>query len=191
MLDFEKEKYMKQLKKKMECWREIILPLNSILLWEKPWYPGLIFGSISIIFLLIWLTEPAFLTIISISLLVLALTDYLVPILISTFIPSNSWNGQKERKFDEICQKVSETILQIKSIWKSILSARNNRPNVYYGLTTVCLSLLAWLGNIVNNLLLIYLMLMVTLLLPGLRHQGRAQSAIKWVYNCLIHHKQA
>ena len=42
---------MKQLKRRMECWREVILPLNSILLWERSWYPGLILGITTIIFL--------------------------------------------------------------------------------------------------------------------------------------------
>ncbi|KAG8041340.1 hypothetical protein G9C98_002328 [Cotesia typhae] len=183
MLDSDKDKFMKQLKKKIECWREIILPLNSILLWEKPWYPGVIFGTTSLIFFMIWMIEPAFLTIISMTLLILALADYLVPIAVSTFISSSAWNGQKERKLDEICQRVSKFILQAQSIWKFILNARSNRPNLYYGSITVCLSLLAWIGNVVNNLLLIYLALVIVLLLPGLRHQGRAHSTFKLLYN--------
>ena len=44
---------MKQLKRRMECWREVILPLNSILLWERSWYPGLILGITTTIFLLV------------------------------------------------------------------------------------------------------------------------------------------
>ncbi|XP_008559270.2 ADP-ribosylation factor-like protein 6-interacting protein 1, partial [Microplitis demolitor] len=171
---------------KMECWREIILPLNSILLWEKSWYPGLIFGATSLIFFMIWMMEPAFLTIVSMTLLLLALADYLVPIVASTFISSSAWNGQKERKLDEICQSVSEILLQAQAIWKFILNARSNRPNFYYGSITLCLSLLAWIGNVVNNLLLIYLTLMVVLLLPGLRHKGRAQSTFKSLYNQLM-----
>lgn len=69
-------------------------------------------------------------TIISLALLTLALIDYLVPIITSTFISATTWNGQKERKFDEICQSLSEMILQVKIMWKYILNARNNRPNI-------------------------------------------------------------
>lgn len=78
---------------------------------------------------MIWMMEPAFLTIVSMTLLLLALADYLVPIVASTFISSSAWNGQKERKLDEICQSVSEILLQAQAIWKFILNARSNRPN--------------------------------------------------------------
>ncbi|KAK0178596.1 hypothetical protein PV327_007474 [Microctonus hyperodae] len=191
MLDSEKEKHMKQLKRKIECWRELIIPLNSILLWEKSWYPGLILGSTTTLFLLIWIMEPAFLTIISMIMLLLTLTDYFVVVISSTFFPSSGWNGQKERKLDEICKTLSETTLQIQSIWKFIINARHNRPNLYYGLITLCLSLSAWLGNLVNNLLLIYVAVNIILLSPGFRHKDLVQSAVKIGCNYLMHRKQA
>lgn len=180
---------MKQLKRRMECWREIILPLNSILLWERSWYPGLILGFTNFLFLLIWFMEPALLTVISVCLLVVALVDYFVPILSSAFFSTNSWTGQKERKLEEICQNLSVAILQLQGLGKTMLNARNNRPNIYYGSTTLCLVLLAWLGSTINNLFLIYLAVNAILLAPGLRHKGRAQQAIKFIYNYLMHRK--
>lgn len=74
--------------------------------------------------------EPAFLTIISMIMLLLTLTDYFVVVISSTFFSSSGWNGQKERKLDEICKVLSETTLQIQSIWKFITNARHNRPNL-------------------------------------------------------------
>ncbi|XP_076236502.1 ADP-ribosylation factor-like 6 interacting protein 1 isoform X2 [Calliopsis andreniformis] len=126
----EREKHMKQLKRRMECWREVILPLNSILLWERSWYPGLILGATSVIFFLVWMLEPALLTIISVFLLILALVDYLLPPLTSVLCSPDNWSGQKEKKLNEICQNLSETILQIQSLWRSMLKIRNERPNV-------------------------------------------------------------
>ncbi|KAG7206539.1 hypothetical protein KM043_003882 [Ampulex compressa] len=179
----EKEKHMKRLKRKMECWREVILPLNSILLWDKTWYPGLILGLTTTIFLAIWILEPALLTSISICLLVLALVDYLVPTLAGKFCSADSWTGQKEKKLNEICQNLSVSILQLQMLWDSIAQARHQRPNLYYGLTTVCLVLFAWIGNTINNLLLFYIAVNAILLSPGLRHRGRARSAMKFVYD--------
>ncbi|XP_015586261.1 ADP-ribosylation factor-like protein 6-interacting protein 1 isoform X2 [Cephus cinctus] len=175
----------------MECWREIILPLNSILLWERSWHLGLILGVTTSIFMLIWFLEPALLTMISICLLILALVDYLVPILSSAFISTNSWTGQKEKKLDDICQNLSVTILQLQNVWGKILQARNNRPNLYYGSITLCLLLLAWIGNTINNLLLIYMAVNAILLTPGLRHKGRVQKAIKFLCNYMTHRKQS
>ncbi|XP_014483157.1 PREDICTED: ADP-ribosylation factor-like protein 6-interacting protein 1 [Dinoponera quadriceps] len=182
----EQEKHMKQLKRRMECWREVILPLYSVLLWERRWYPGLILGSVTTIFCIIWILEPSLLAIISISLLILALVDYLVPILTSLFCNAQSWTGQKEKKLIEICQSLSATMAQIESIWTSAARIRLDRPNIYYCTTIVCLFLLAWVTNTVNNLLLLYILVNVILLTPGLRHKGRARWAVKYAYNRLI-----
>jgi hypothetical protein len=45
------DKRVKQLKRELEGWREVILPLNSILLWEKNWYPGMLVGITTVFFL--------------------------------------------------------------------------------------------------------------------------------------------
>ncbi|KAL6421528.1 hypothetical protein ACFW04_014287 [Cataglyphis niger] len=154
----EKEKHMKQLKRKMECWREIILPLNSILLWERSWHPGLIVGFVTMIFCVIWILEPTLLTMISVCLLIFALVDYLAPILISILCNIQNWTGQKEKKLIEICQNLSNIILQIQGAWTCISKIRHDRPNIYYSATILCLILFAWIGNAVNNLLLLYIM---------------------------------
>lgn len=74
--------------------------------------------------------EPAILTIISVTLLVLALVDYLVPPVSSWLSPVNKWTGQKEKKLNEICQNLSVIILQLQNLWKLMLKIRNDRPNV-------------------------------------------------------------
>ncbi|XP_029031910.1 ADP-ribosylation factor-like protein 6-interacting protein 1 isoform X2 [Osmia bicornis bicornis] len=174
---------MKQLKRRMECWRELILPLNSILLWERSWYPGLILGITTTIFFLIWMLEPAFLTIISIFLLLLALIDYLVPPMTSLLYPVNSWTGQKEKKLNEICQNLSITILHLQNLWRSMLQTRKDRPNVYYAAIITFLVICIWIGSTINNLLLSYITVNIVLLMPGLRHRGRAIST--FVRDCV------
>ncbi|XP_043261913.1 ADP-ribosylation factor-like protein 6-interacting protein 1 isoform X2 [Colletes gigas] len=173
----EREKHMKQLKRLMEWCREAILLLNSILLWERSWYPGLIVGTTSTIFFLIWVLEPALLTIISVSLLVLALVDYLVSPL--TALLCSSWTGQKERKLNEICQNLSVTLLQLQNLWRSMLQ--------YYVGLIVCLTICIWVGNAINNLLLFYIAVNAILLMPGLRRKGRAMLSISFVRDYVSH----
>ncbi|XP_032683450.1 ADP-ribosylation factor-like protein 6-interacting protein 1 [Odontomachus brunneus] len=182
----EQEKHMKQLKRRMECWREVILPLYSILLWERSWHPGFIIGLITMIFSSIWILDPSLLAIISFCLLILALVDYLVPILTSLLCNAQSWTGQKEKKLIEICQNLSATMTQIESMWTSLARIRLDRPNSYYCATIICLLLFVWVGNTVNNLLLLYIIVNAILLTPGLRHKGRARWAVKYAYNRLI-----
>lgn len=88
------------------------------------------YNTCKIVFSMIWMLEPAFLTVISVTLLVLALVDYLLPPLTSFLCSFNTWTGQKEKKLNEICQNLSATILYLQSLWRSILQTRNERPNV-------------------------------------------------------------
>ncbi|XP_031834614.1 ADP-ribosylation factor-like 6 interacting protein 1 isoform X2 [Nomia melanderi] len=185
------EKHMKQLKRRMECWREVILPLNSILLWERSWYPGLIIGVTSMIFFLIWILEPAFLTIISVFLLALALVDYFVPPITSLLCTVNGWTGQKEKKLNEICQNLSATILQLQGVWNSMLQTRNDRPNFYYAGIITCLIICTWIGSTINNLLLFYIAVNAILLSPGLRHKRRVMSAITFIRDHLSDAKKS
>ncbi|XP_003700981.1 ADP-ribosylation factor-like 6 interacting protein 1 [Megachile rotundata] len=181
----EREKHMKQLKRQMECWREVILSLNSILLWERFWYPGLIVGITSTIFFLIWLLEPTSLTMISVLLLLLALIDYLVPPMTSFLYPVNSWTGQKEKKLYEICKSWDATILWLQNARVSMLQTRKDRPNVYYAAIITFLVICIWIGSTVNNLLLSYIAVNTILLMPGIRHKGRVISqlcAIIFIY---------
>lgn len=78
----------------------------------------------------IWILELSLLAIISICLLVLALVDYLVPILTSLLCNAQSWTGQKEKKLIEICQNLSATMAQIESLWTSAAKTRLDRPNI-------------------------------------------------------------
>ncbi|XP_020282753.1 ADP-ribosylation factor-like protein 6-interacting protein 1 [Pseudomyrmex gracilis] len=179
----DKEKHMKQLKRKMESWREIILPLYSILLWERSWYPGLIFGFVTMVFCTIWILEPPLLTMISMCLLIFALVDYLVPTLTSFLCNAQSWTGQKEKKLIEICQSLSDAILEIQRVWASLSRIRHNRPNLYYSAVIFCLILFAWIGNSINNLLLFYILVNSFLLTPGFRHTGFARWLVQYVYD--------
>lgn len=78
----------------------------------------------------IWILEPPLLTMISMCLLIFALVDYLVPTLTSFLCNAQSWTGQKEKKLIEICQSLSDSILEIQRVWASLSRIRHNRPNL-------------------------------------------------------------
>ena len=41
---------LQQMKRDLEGWREVLLPLNGLLHWEKPYYPAIIVGVNTFIF---------------------------------------------------------------------------------------------------------------------------------------------
>nr|CAD7392733.1 unnamed protein product [Timema cristinae] len=151
------DKRVKELKRELEGWREVILPLNSVILWENNLYPGLLAGVTTALFLLFWLLDPSLLTTVSVIGLVAALVDYLVPTLTASLSHPESWTGAKERKLEDICRALAIAEHQGFSYCKTFYDMRNTRPKMYYLSVIVSLVFLAWLGNTVNNLLLTYL----------------------------------
>nr|CAD7409249.1 unnamed protein product [Timema poppensis] len=174
----DQDKRVKELKRELEGWREVILPLNSVILWENNLYPGLLAGVTTAFFLLFWLLDPSLLTTVSVIGLVAALVDYLVPTLTASLSHPESWTGAKERKLEEICRALAIAEHQGFSYCKTFYDMRNTRPKMYYLSVIVSLVFLAWLGNTVNNLLLTYLFVLMLLLLPGLKHHGILQKYV-------------
>lgn len=97
---------MKKLKRKLESWREIILPLHSTLTWDKKWYPGLTFGAVSFLYLILWFLDPPFLTLCASIGVILTLMDFLVPTLVANIYTSSSWTKNKEKLYEEICKSI-------------------------------------------------------------------------------------
>lgn len=75
-------------------------------MWEKQWYPALIFGVISTIFVFFWLLDPPIFTILATTGIIVTLMDYFVPVLIKHLYTPDSWNKNKEKLFEEICKNM-------------------------------------------------------------------------------------
>lgn len=91
--------------------REIILLLNSVLKWEKSFYPGITFGVISLAFLILWSLDLSLLTLVSLIALIGSVLDYVFPIISKAVFKPENWTGVKEKSFEDACNE----ILNIKS----------------------------------------------------------------------------
>ncbi|XP_044732698.1 ADP-ribosylation factor-like protein 6-interacting protein 1 [Chrysoperla carnea] len=167
----EQEKQVKKFKRDFEGWRELILTLNSVLLWEKQWYPAVIGVLNTSIFLIFWIWDPSVLTTISIFMLVANLADCLVPKLISTVYQSN-WTGAKEKQFEQICKSLTNVCFEVKGLLWKCRELKSSKPKMYYTCIIAGLIILAWIGNEVNNLLLTYLIFNMVLFAPGALQHG-------------------
>ena len=45
------EKKVKQVKRRLESWRECLVGLSSVLLWEKPWFPPILITAVTSVFM--------------------------------------------------------------------------------------------------------------------------------------------
>ncbi|XKL60799.1 hypothetical protein PGB90_007856 [Kerria lacca] len=168
----------KKVKHSLENWREIILFTYDFLIWKSiPVYPGAILGLSTFIFICIVLLDPTLLSFISSICLIIVILDYVVPILMTRLFHPDSWTGQKEKKFEEICLQIANSSVSIKNDIYYFYSLKDTRPKIYYPVVIFGLLFLSWLGNTINNIFLTYLCVTYILMLPGLKHNGYLQKA--------------
>lgn len=97
----------------MEQYRELILLLSSVLKWEKKFYPGVIFGAISFLFIILWYLNLSLLTLVSIIGLVSILIDYGYPIVSKIVFKPENWTGAQEKAYEEVCNELLAVKLKV------------------------------------------------------------------------------
>ncbi|CAG9815591.1 unnamed protein product [Phaedon cochleariae] len=183
------ESQIRRLRLSMETYRELMLQVNSFLLWEKPWHPSAIVGGCTVIFMLFWLSEPNILTILSLLGLLVTLGDYVLPSIVSSIFKSESWNIEKQRQYEDICTNIILYKTKFELLVTSYYRMRVTNPKMYFGLTIFGLGFLAWIGGTISNLFLTYMVVLGILLLPGMVHNGflnKGQECLSRIFADLV-----
>ncbi|KAF2352132.1 hypothetical protein FHG87_017112 [Trinorchestia longiramus] len=163
---------VKRLRRQLESWREVLVALYSLLVWDKPFYPAITASIVTTIFVLVWYLEPSVLTLLSIVGLIITLADFLVPQVVPLVLGGHSWTGAQERRYESIVCGLS-TVLTSCSCWSAALATlKATRPKLYFLTVTLTLLTTAWFGASFNNLWLTYCSVMLVLLVPGLYQRG-------------------
>ncbi|XP_018006568.1 ADP-ribosylation factor-like protein 6-interacting protein 1 isoform X2 [Hyalella azteca] len=163
---------VKMLRRQLESWREVLVVLHSLLVWDKPFYPAITASSVSIAFLLVWYLDPSVLTLVSLAGLTITLADFLVPQVVPLVVGGHSWTGEQERRYEVIVNSIASAMDCFASSMASLTSLKASRPKIYFFTVTITLLTTAWLGSSFNNLFLTYFIMMVVLMLPGLHKRG-------------------
>lgn len=172
------QELVKLYKRRLENWREVLTHLNSLITWEKPYYPGIISGVVTITFLILWYFDPSVLTTLSIFGIIACILDYVVPILSASFFDSSKWTGARERKYEEICYELVTQYIRVKTMWESSRQIKETKPYIYFLGVLGSLVMTAWIGNLINNLFLTYLIVLLASLFPGIKSHGLVQQNI-------------
>lgn len=179
----DQEKQVKKVKRKLEPWRVLILPLNSVLLWEQQWYPGLIFGGISVMYLIIWMLDPSILTLLSTAGILINIIDFSVPTITANLYTPSAWTGQKEKLFEDICRTLVMDYNRASCMISNFYSKRESSPKLYYTLSIGVLLILAWFGSTINNAFLCYLVTLSLFMWPGLQYRGLPKHCFDSVFS--------
>ncbi|XP_062840793.1 ADP-ribosylation factor-like protein 6-interacting protein 1 [Trichomycterus rosablanca] len=161
-----------QLEEQLQGWGEVILAGDQFLRWEKPWFPGALVGFTTVLFLCIYYLDPSVLTGLSGTVMLLCLADYLVPTLAPRIFGSNKWTTEQQQRFHQICGNLVKTQRRVLGWWKRLFALKEEKPKMYFMSVISTLVVVAWIGQQVHNLLLVYLTVNILLLLPGLNQHG-------------------
>eukprot|EP00092_Neocalanus_flemingeri_P107513 GFUD01137989.1.p1 GENE.GFUD01137989.1~~GFUD01137989.1.p1 ORF type:complete len:171 (-),score=61.61 GFUD01137989.1:208-720(-) len=157
-----------RLKNCVESWREVVLIMDSVLAWEKDWYPAVTAGSLTMFYMFLYWLSPSMLTLLSTLGLFFTLLDYLGPKLMDKIFSPNLWSGEKEKKLENVCKSLVSLSLLMSSCYISFTAMKTTSPLTHFSVTTISLLLLAYLGSLVSGQFLSYIILLVVLMLPGL-----------------------
>lgn len=120
-------------KHEMEPYRHAILLINSVLKWDQKYYPGVIFGVISTLHLMLWYLNLSVLTLISLILLVITIIDYAYPRVSKIILNSESWTGAQEKAFEAVITDVVEVQMKLVGFW-SHLQKKQSEKNAFVSL---------------------------------------------------------
>jgi len=177
MNEVRSEGRLSTIKSNLEDWREVVLKTDAILGWDVDWYPAVTGGVLTAVFLFVWYWDPTLLTFFAFMGLIVTLTDYLGPRIINQMFGSDSWNGTKEKKFEDVCEEIVTTMDNVHAALSACRDARSRKPFIHFIATVMSLIVLAWLGNRINNFFLAYLLTLGVAMLPGLLRRGILQRA--------------
>ncbi|CAG5133048.1 unnamed protein product [Candidula unifasciata] len=151
-------------------WREVLLPLASLFRWDKPYYPAIIVGITTFLFSIVWYIELSTLTTVSLACMIAGIFDFIVPFMGATVTGYKTWTEVEESEFISICEKIASARQNILEAWHSLTEMRQQNSKTFFFVVMGVLTLTAWVGNLIDNLFLTYIIVNGILLTPGLLH---------------------
>jgi len=115
--------------------------------------------------------DPSVITALSLLGLVITIADFVLPTISKSVVSDDTWNSEKEKKFSIFVNRIAYYGVQIWNFQVQLEEWKREKPNMYASTVICSLLLTAWIGNAVNNLILVYFLVLFVALLPGLLHR--------------------
>uniref|UniRef100_T1IXY2 RETREG1-3/ARL6IP-like N-terminal reticulon-homology domain-containing protein n=1 Tax=Strigamia maritima TaxID=126957 RepID=T1IXY2_STRMM len=160
------------LKYSFETWREILIQVYGLLIWKRSFYPMVLWAIVSLFFGIVCYAKLSTLTTLAILAIFAIISDYMVPKMQAHFFNPNLWTGVKEKKYEEVCNGIACAQENLSAGLSYLNHLKRSRPFVYFFTVLLCLFALAWIGSLMDNLLLTYVIVCSAMMIPGLVHRG-------------------
>jgi len=121
------KKIFNKVKHDLEQWREVLLILNGVLKWEQSFFPGVIFGVLTFLFIILWWLDLSTLTLIAFITMFITVLDYGYPLVSKFIFKPENWSGTQEKLYENVIQEIVDVKLCIEGSISSFFSSRSER----------------------------------------------------------------
>lgn len=126
MLNLQKKVFNK-VKHDLEVYRELLLILNSILKWEQSFFPGIIGGVLTFVFLVLWYLDFSTLTLVALITILVTVLDYGYPMVSKFIFKAENWSGTQEKLYEQVIQDIVDVRMSVCGSICSFFSSRSER----------------------------------------------------------------
>lgn len=165
------ENEVQVLKRRLEGWKLILLPVNNLLEWEHRRDPIVIICLDTLVFGLMMYYNPSILTTVAVLGLVVLFFETVVPFLSNYFFKSTEWDPVSESKYTRICERISNLQIHIWNTRVRLENIRREKQPLYFLIVFFFLVFCAYVGQKVDNFLLTYIAVLLLTLTPGARRR--------------------
>ncbi len=180
----------------LKDWEGLILQLEYIVTWEKPFVLLYALFVVTTFYGILWILEPPILVSIGFACLTFSMWSFIGPKFsiryffsyIITFrrllppIPPS----ERYPRYREFCRRILDTREAIVSTFKHISYLRQRRPYIY---TIVCLTLVITAEIVTyhfDGVLLAYILTILALVVPGFLHTGIFHVSFLWPFSGIL-----
>ncbi|XP_033165045.1 ARL-6-interacting protein 1 homolog [Drosophila mauritiana] len=165
----DQKRALNKLKHDLEPFRTAIVGAYGVLTWEKQYYAGVVFGVISVLYLVLWYLDLSLITLLSLFGVISILLNYAFPKVSRLIFGGVNWDGDQEAKFEDVCGQVCAVKSSVVVWYEYLFNER--KSTVFVIVMSLGLLAMAWIGAIINNLLLMYLATLLIVMWPGLQNK--------------------
>jgi len=168
-------------KAKLQPWREITLLVNQLLLWEKPFFPAVIAGVTTFLYLVLYCMDLSNLTLFPLLGVLILVADFGVPFVTPKVFDPAKWTSSQEQEFEKICGCISRASQELSKACTSVCEAKDKSPKLFFVATLTVLLSLSWIGSWLNGIFAAWVISLAVLMLPGLKKNGALDKVIQMV----------
>lgn len=182
LVSFGGSKYeVEEIKKDLNDWKFILLPLNNLLEWEHKFDPLIIISIISVVFGILMIWSPSVITTVALVGLIFLSVDFIAPLIIQNVFKGAEWTPTSESKYLRICERLTNFCNHVVNFKNKLIQMRKEKHSLYFLVVLFFLIFCIYVGQLVDNLLLSYLAVSIACLMPGARRHNLIEKTMQLV----------